>query len=1114
MVTIYTGRAGCGKTQALLSAMGEGAKAGRRQLLIVPEMLSHESERRLLQSQGNPIARFAEVLTFKRLAQRVLGEGGHPPALLDGGGRVLAMHRALSLCGDSLTHFSLSARPELAGGMLELVSELKSCQVAPEDLAKAAESLGESRSKVRDLSLCYAAYQSVTKDLPLDDKDLLTACREALVPSDFGRGWDLYFDGFSGMTAQERSIVEVLLEKCHSAAFALLWEKDDRLFLEQEKFLQRLAGICQKINRPLKVCPLKRKEGDLPPALSVLERDLFDYAAAPTENAWQGVKLYSLSDPQEECEFAASLCRKAMGEGMRCRNMVVACSDMETYAPLLESAFQKWQVPLFLGEKSDILQKPVMAAQQGALLAACQGMGYEDVFAYLKSGLSPLTMEECDKLENYVLMHNIRGKQYFAPFRKNPGGYGAKEDPGALLELEHIRQKIAPAFENLTQALKVSRQGPDYAQALERFLQETGMEQALSEKARSLEEQGRARESAEYSQLYDILQGALCQFSAAMDGQQMDAGEFCRLWRLMLSQYQVAAIPVSLDHVQAASFDRQSFAGVEFLIILGAREGALPPAVGGGSLLTEEERDQLLRAGVTLTQTAEEQAYEAQSQIYHAFAAPHRSLAVLCPQTLSGGTVCRPSYLVERMLHLLPGLEMSRPTGDFRLLAPRPAWELACAACQGEGDIWARAALSLEEEKGEAEQNHFEALRRYAVSPRGPIRSRELVAAAYGKRIRITASRAEKVAACRFSYFMEYGLHAKERKRATFGAPETGTFLHEVVERAVRLLEEGEEQEPRKAALRAIAQVKEKTLPHLEEESPRFRAIFRRIQRMVVSIVEDVWQELSLSKFRPIAFEMAFGPGEEYPPILLEGDGVSLTLSGKIDRLDGFIQDGTLYVKVADYKTGKKTFHLSDLLYGINMQMFVYLLMVGFGREAVLEKARERLGDGAQQIQTAGVLYIPAKTPYVQVGYGEDGEGKLTKELRRIGIVLDEEPILQAMEDRQEGDFRFLPVSVKKGGGLKSTSSVTSREGLEKLTRGVDRQLRRLCALITRGDIEAQPLVTGPGASVCNFCPYKDACHYDETMAKDAPQLARVLSQEEVYARLTEEEEEETHHGR
>ena len=103
------------------------------------------------------------------------------------------------------------------------------------------------------------------------------------------------------------------------------------------------------------------------------------------------------------------------------------------------------------------------------------------------------------------------------------------------------------------------------------------------------------------------------------------------------------------------------------------------------------------------------------------------------------------------------------------------------------------------------------------------------------------------------------------------------------------------------------------------------------------------------------------------------------------------------------------------------------------------------------------------------------------------------------MEDRQEGDFRFLPVSVKKGGGLKSTSSVTSREGLEKLTRG---------------DIEARPLVTGPGASVCNFCPYKDACHYDETMAKDAPRLARVLSQEEVYARLTEEEEEETHHGR
>lgn len=162
--------------------MGEGAR-GRAASVADRARNAFPRKRAAAASvQGNPIARFAEVLTFKRLAQRVLGEGGHPPALLDGGGRVLAMHRALSLCGDSLTHFSLSARPELAGGMLELVSELKSCQVAPEDLAKAAESLGESRSKVRDLSLCYAAYQNVTKDLPLDDKDLLTACREALGP--------------------------------------------------------------------------------------------------------------------------------------------------------------------------------------------------------------------------------------------------------------------------------------------------------------------------------------------------------------------------------------------------------------------------------------------------------------------------------------------------------------------------------------------------------------------------------------------------------------------------------------------------------------------------------------------------------------------------------------------------------------------------------------------------------------------------------------------------------------------------------------------------------------------------------------------------------------------
>ena len=61
-------------------------------ILLVPELISHETERRLCLAAGDTASRYAQVLSFTRLAGRVseamrigLEE------CLDGGGRVVAM---------------------------------------------------------------------------------------------------------------------------------------------------------------------------------------------------------------------------------------------------------------------------------------------------------------------------------------------------------------------------------------------------------------------------------------------------------------------------------------------------------------------------------------------------------------------------------------------------------------------------------------------------------------------------------------------------------------------------------------------------------------------------------------------------------------------------------------------------------------------------------------------------------------------------------------------------------------------------------------------------------------------------------------------------------------
>ena len=266
--------------------------------------------------------------------------------------------------------------------------------------------------------------------LALDDKDLLTAAAQALPDCGFGQGWDFYFDGFSGFTAQERHLIELWLGRGQEMAFALLYQPGDSLFFEQEKLLHRLQAMAQRSGVRCQVEALERQADRRDGALEKVEQGLFDYGASPWQGPCASVRLYRLPTPEEECEFAASLARQAMAQGMRCREIALAAGDIEPYQPLLENAFAKFEVPLFLAEKSDILQKPVLAAANGALQAVAQGMRYEAVFAYLRSGLSPLEEDEVDRLENSVLTWNIRGKEYFRPFVKNPAG--CRERPGGM----------------------------------------------------------------------------------------------------------------------------------------------------------------------------------------------------------------------------------------------------------------------------------------------------------------------------------------------------------------------------------------------------------------------------------------------------------------------------------------------------------------------------------------------------------------------------------------------------------------------------------------------------------------------------------------------------------
>ena len=72
MLTLLLGEDRQAGLREVIGTICERAQAGEAgQILIVPEQYSFEAERTLCQTGGDGISRFAEVLSFTRLASRV-----------------------------------------------------------------------------------------------------------------------------------------------------------------------------------------------------------------------------------------------------------------------------------------------------------------------------------------------------------------------------------------------------------------------------------------------------------------------------------------------------------------------------------------------------------------------------------------------------------------------------------------------------------------------------------------------------------------------------------------------------------------------------------------------------------------------------------------------------------------------------------------------------------------------------------------------------------------------------------------------------------------------------------------------------------------------------------
>lgn len=1030
------------------------AERGNR-ILLVPELISHSMERFLCSWAGDTASRFAEVLSFRRLESRISEEQKVGTLeCMDNGGRLVAMALAArNLHSRIKVYAGMETKPEFLTELLNTVDELKQCCITGSDLRYAAEHTeGSFSQKLSDLSMLMEMYDGICIQGKRDPRDRMNWVLEQLKESRYGEEHTVYIDGFPDFTRQHMRILEYFIETSPEVTINLCCDAPASHKSGFEKAGSTAASLITyagKHNIPVHftvIPPRKSPLSDIYP--HVLSGDI-----SPRPECADRIRFFSCNSVYAECSLVLEDIIAHAHKGERYRDHSIACTDMGSYRPVLELLAAQYGVPLYLSGTEDILKKPVIVTLLSAMEAALGDLEQKDVLRYLKSSLSPIDMETCDKIENYAVIWGIRGNKWNTPWENHPQGLDApwtQEDRDYLDELNTARKLAVDPLWRLRTGIRDAMNIRQQVDVLNRFLEEIHFCQRLQEMAESREKNGDFRSAQIFNQLWEIILKALEQLYDTLGDASWDTTNFPRLLSLLLSQYSVGTIPSVLDSVAVGSVGDMRGHASNHLYVLGAREGNMPRFGISGGLLSDKERIALRKIGIPISGAALDKLQAELSDIYCLFCGAEESITV-CN---SGGEA---AAIARRLAELSCG-EKPIPMIHGAAISNREEAGIYLAGVQAKETA---DFFGLTQAYSEAE-----ARRDYSLGNISPLRVEKL----YGKQLRLSASQIDRMATCQLSYFLQYGLRAKKRQEITIDPTSFGSYVHDVLENTAKKVMElgGFHEVSLEATLELAEQFSEIYVQeHFSQlDSKRITHLLNRNRQEVLLVVRELWEELSQSEFRPVGFEVGFGEGEEMSPVRITSHSMQAILRGFVDRVDVYEKGNQHYFRVVDYKTGGKDFDYCDVYNGVGLQMLLYLFALRTGGQKIV----------GNDPMVGGVQYFPAKVDVLscQASLSEEEAAKeRQKKWKRSGLLLKDDEILLAMENLPKP--QRMQYSRNKDGVL--SGNLAERGQWDLLEKYLGQYLGELVDTIASGSVQANPYTRDDMHNPCRYCPYDGVCH-------------------------------------
>lgn len=1071
-MNIILGRSGAGKTKLCMNQIkNEIIKAYNKPLIyIVPEQFTFEAEKELIEVTGKEGIIDVQVYSFKRLAYKVFNELGYESNIIGNAGKNILIYTIMLKLEKQLkTLTGVSKNTGLVDTVARQISEFKRYNITSNILKDIRVPNEYLKLKLNDLYLIYSAYEEYIDEKYIDMNDELTVMKELLNKNTFLNGAKIWIDEFDGFTPQEFEIIKKLNE-ISEITVSIIADERLELFKLNNSTLKRLLKLSTENNITTlnDIHRFKTKE------LMHLEENIYRYPYKTYEDEVTNITISLDNNAYGEVEnIATKINEYVRRDDMRYENIAILSKDLSEYEKLFRMIFTQYEIPFFVDRKKELYSQPLMSLVLALFDICMKNYSYESVFTYLKTGLANVDdANDIDLLENYVLKWGISGKIWLQKWEL---------DDTNLERINMLREQVITPIRAFKDSLNNKKTVKEIVETLYNFLISIGAYEKIEREIVKLKNDSKlvAIEIAnQYTQVWNILIKIFDEVVDVLGDEYVSFEKFKNILKLAISNYDMGLIPPTKDQVIIGDIERTRNNNIKVLFVIGMNDGKFPMIHSDEGFINDLERNLLLNEGVEIAKNTKLLLEEENFNIYKALAVPSEKLHLSCPISSLEGKALRKSFVINNIKKIFPTLKendsfLKKENTIDNVTTPNATFAYLLNEIKSDmpNEFWVDVYNWYNNNQKDKLDSVITALGYNNNTDKITQTSAEKL---YGSNLNTSVSRLERFALCPYSYYLEYGLKAKERQIYKLETPDVGTFLHEIIEKFSKHMLDNDlsfRDATKEYCDELVDSLVNETLMNFKHNllnsTGKLRQLGTRLKRLVKRMIWIIVMQIKSGEFEVVGSEVEFSKNGQNPAIEIElSHGNKLFLNGKIDRIDLAETDEGKYLRIIDYKSSSKQIKLSDVYYGLQLQLITYMDAMA-----------------SEELKPGGVLYLKLDDPIIKSNKDlskEEIENQIMSALKMKGLVLSNVRLIKAMDKDIITESSVINLSIKKDGGFSKMPTVTSEE-FEKLRIHIRKTLRELGDEILQGNIKNEPIRKKENTA-CDYCKYKIICQFDKEL--------------------------------